>query len=158
MEIARPERIDNTIASMPTLFHSLARLVAYERQSLPFVRSTEDRDIVIAIGLAAESGAPIGFKQLVLLHLASPSTVTRRVKHLLRGRIIRRITPEHDGRMVRYVLTRKTLECFDRYMQMVRSLTKPAEAASSPAAPSPPRRKSSAASPRPSPTPAPSPA
>jgi DNA-binding MarR family transcriptional regulator len=136
------------MASMTTLFHRLARLVAYERQSLPFVRSTEDRNIVIAIGLAAESGTPVGFKQLVLLHLASPSTVTRKVKHLLRGRVIRRVTPEHDGRMVRYVLTKKTLECFDQYLDMIQSLmlgTEPLslrQTPSSSAPRSPTRRKS----------------
>ena len=137
------------MASMTTLFHRLARLVAYERQSLPFVRSTEDRNIVIAIGLAAESGTPIGFKQLALLHLASPSTTTRKVKRLLRGHVIRRITPEHDGRMVRYILTRKTLECFDQYLDLIRSvmlgteplsLTQPTS--DLPARPSPAHKKS----------------
>ena len=107
---------------MATLFQNLNRLQAYERQCLRFIRSNEDRSIVVAIGFAAEQGSPIGFKQLALLHIASASTITRKLKRLATARLIRRAVRQEDGRMVSYVLTRRTLECYKRYGELLRTL------------------------------------
>jgi DNA-binding MarR family transcriptional regulator len=104
------------------LFHNLSKLAAYERQYLKFIRSNEDRNIVIAIGNAAELGTPIGFKQLALLRIASSSTVARKLKQLVAGKAIQRIVRKNDGRMVSYVLTKKSMESFARYQEVIRAL------------------------------------
>jgi DNA-binding MarR family transcriptional regulator len=65
---------------------------------------------------------PIGYKQLTLMNIASPSTVNRNLKRLVAGKVIRRVVQSNDGRMVNYVLTKKTIECFERYYEQARSL------------------------------------
>jgi DNA-binding MarR family transcriptional regulator len=104
------------------LFDNLTRLVAHERTHLRFVRSREDWNIIVAIGQAAEQSASIGFKQLVLLQVASPSTLTRKLNQLIADNVIRRIVQPHDGRMVTYTLTKSTADAFRRYERLLRSL------------------------------------
>jgi DNA-binding MarR family transcriptional regulator len=104
------------------LFDNLTRTVTYERNHLWFVRSREDWNIILAIGHAAEQGEPIGFKQLTLLEVASPSTLTRKLKRLISDEVIRRVIPPHDGRMVTYSLTKSTADAFRRYERLLRSL------------------------------------
>lgn len=82
---------------------------------LPFVRSLLDHDILIAIGAADEVHAPLGYKQLVLLDLAPPTTLQRRLKTLVGNRAISRSTRRGDGRLVSYSLTRKTLAAYKQY-------------------------------------------
>jgi DNA-binding MarR family transcriptional regulator len=131
MEIDRTHVFGKMAAVMFALFGNLNRLLALERQHLKFLRSSEDKSIVIAIGNAAETGVPIGYKQLTLMNIASPSTVNRNLKRLVAGKVIRRVVQRNDGRMVNYVLTKKTLECFERYYEQVLSLQwQPQDAAS----------------------------
>ena len=54
------------------LFGNLTRIVTHERNHLRFMRSREDRSILVAIGQAMEAGEPIGYKQLALMEVASP--------------------------------------------------------------------------------------
>lgn len=82
---------------------------------LPFVKSLLDHDILIAIGAADEINAPLGYKQLVLLELAPPTTLQRRLKSLVGIRAIRRSTRSGDGRLVSYSLTRKALAAYKQY-------------------------------------------
>lgn len=104
------------------LFANLSRISAFVRHHLRFVKSSEDWNILIAIGNAQEQGEPIGFKQLVLMEVASPSTLTRRLKNLSGENIIRRVVQASDGRMVTYTLTKAGLEAFRRYERFLRAV------------------------------------
>lgn len=104
------------------LFENLTRIITFERTHLPFVRSREDWQILVAIGNAAESGAPIGFKQLVAMKIASPSTLTRSLKRLIGIGALRRVTPPHDGRTVAYLLSKHTVEAFKKCERLMRGL------------------------------------
>jgi len=104
------------------LFQNLTKILAYQRNDLPFVRSREDWNIVVAIGLAAEHSAPIGFKQLLLQKVASPSTLTRCLNRLIADKVIYRLVPQHDGRLVTYSLTKNTVAALRRYQRLLRGL------------------------------------
>lgn len=85
-------------------FKDLQSFTAARRKHLPFIASLEDYDILLAIGIAEEEGRPIGFKQLRLLNLASPSTLQRRLRKMMVAGAIR--TESHrDGRLSVYMLT-----------------------------------------------------
>lgn len=103
-------------------FENLTKMLAHERADFPFVRSRDDWNVIVAVGLAAERKAPIGFKQLLLLQVASPSTLTRCLNRLIAQNIIARAVPPHDGRLVTYRLTTPTLAAFRRYHRLLRSL------------------------------------
>jgi DNA-binding MarR family transcriptional regulator len=104
------------------LFENLTKVAAFERVQMRFVRSREDWSIVVAIGEAAEKRFPIGYKQLALLEIASPSTLTRKLKKLIGTGVIRRVIQPGDGRMVAYTLTKTTADAFRRYERLLRSL------------------------------------
>ena len=104
------------------LFDNLTKMLAYERNDFHFIRSREDWNIVLAIGHAAEQSTPIGFKQLVLQKVASPSTLTRSLNRLIAANAIGRHLPPHDGRLVTYVLTKPTLAAFRRYHRLLKGL------------------------------------
>lgn len=104
------------------LFDNLTRMLAHERNDLPFIRSRDDWNIILAIGHAAERSAPIGFKQLVLQKVASPSTLTRSLNRLIAANVICRDLPPHDGRLVTYLLTKPTIAAFRRYHRLLKGL------------------------------------
>ena len=104
------------------LFGNLTKLVANERNYLRFMRSIEERNILVAVGQAMESGQAIGYKQLVLMGVASPSTLSRKLKRLIAAGAIRKVVPKHDGRMVAYSLTKTAMEGFRRYERLLRGL------------------------------------
>ncbi len=122
MEIDPPDVFRKDSRLMAAIFNNLSRLLSFERQHLKFIRSNEDWHIVIAIGNAAEMGMPIGYKQITLLNIASPSTVNRNLKRLVADKVIRRIEERTDNRMVKYALTKKTLESFANYYELAGSL------------------------------------
>jgi DNA-binding HxlR family transcriptional regulator len=104
------------------LFNNLTKMLTFERNHLWFVRSRDDWNIIVAIGHAAEQSEPIGFKQLVLLKVASPSTLTRKLKQLITDDVICRDVQPHDGRMVTYSLTKPTIDALRRYERLLRGL------------------------------------
>mgnify|MGYP001574968379 CR=1 FL=1 len=102
-------------------FEKLRAASANRRILLPFIRSLRDHDILVAIGAAAENCAPLGFKQLMLLELAPPTTLQRRLNVLVDNRTIRRSTLRDDGRRVSYSLAPKTMTAFRKYFLKMRS-------------------------------------
>lgn len=96
-------------------FENLRTASINRRTMLPFIRSLGDHDILVAIGAADEKGTPLGFKQLVLLELAPPTTLQRRLNALVDNRTIRRSALNGDGRRVSYSLTPKSLAAFRKY-------------------------------------------
>ncbi len=97
-------------------FKNLRALSIARRELLPFVKSLEEHDILIAIGAADEAGCPLGYKQLGLLELAPPSTLQRRLKRFLLSRVIKKAAQQADGRRVTYSLTARTLAAYQQYM------------------------------------------
>ena len=86
------------------------------RELLPFVKSLEDHDILVAIGAADEAGSPLSYKQLGLLRLAPPSTLQRRLNKFLLSRVIKRAPGQGDARRVIYSLTDGTLAAYRQFM------------------------------------------
>ncbi len=104
------------------LFHKLGRLAAYERQHMRFIQTSEDRNILIAIGRANETEKPIGLKQLMLASGVATSTLIRRVKRLVSTGAITWERQDSDGRMVSYRLTASTWRSFERYLKLSQTL------------------------------------
>lgn len=97
-------------------FQRLRTLSIARRELLPFVKSLEEHDILVAIGAADEERCPLGFKQLGLLKLAPPSTLQRRLKKFLLHRVIKKVTQHVDGRRVAYSLTARTLVAYRQFI------------------------------------------
>ena len=97
-------------------FKKLRELSIARRELLPFVKSLEDYDILIAIGEAQEAECPLCRKQLGLLKLAPPSTLQRRLKELLFTRVIKMAPRQVDGRLVAYSLRAGTLAAYRQFM------------------------------------------
>lgn len=104
------------------IFHKLGRLAAYERQHMRFIQTNEDRDILVAIGRANETGKPIGLKQLVLASGIATSTLIRRLKRLMASGVVSWERQDADGRMVSYCLSAATQRSFDRYVKLAQTL------------------------------------
>lgn len=102
-------------------FEKLRIASTNRRTLLPFVGSLRDFDLLVAIGAADEKGTPLGFKQLVLLELAPPTTLQRRLNALVGNRTIRRSALRGDGRRVCYSLTPKSLAAFRKYFLKMNS-------------------------------------
>ncbi|MCF8199867.1 MAG: hypothetical protein K9J42_13970 [Sulfuritalea sp.] len=103
-------------------FRRLQEISAARKKLLPFVRSQEDSDLLIAIGIANEEGTFLGLKQLQLLNIASPSTVDRRIRTLVAKRAIKKSLQRGDGRRVVYTLTAKTRMAFNAYLALLRKI------------------------------------
>lgn len=100
-------------------FRELQNRSNARRRLLPFVRSLEDFDLLVAIGAATEAGSSLGLKQLQLLVIASPSTVHRRLRALVAMRTIIKSLQRGDGRRVVYTLTAKTRAAFKAYVSQI---------------------------------------
>lgn len=103
-------------------FRRLQEISAARKRLLPFVRSHEDSDLLVAIGIANEEGSLLGLKQLQLLNIASPSTVDRRIRTLVAMRAIKKSLQRGDGRRVVYTLTEKTRKAFNAYLVFLRKV------------------------------------
>jgi hypothetical protein len=64
------------------IFRKLSKLRAHQKQTLPFLASSVDVDIVLMIGLSQESGKPIGTTTLFAAGFAPSATVSRRLRRL----------------------------------------------------------------------------
>ena len=100
-------------------FQKLRATSVYRQSLLPFVVSLQDHDILIAIGEAGELNTLLGYKQLSLLRLASPTTLQRRLKSLLGKNLIEKQNFRDDGRRVSYTLSHKTLVAYENYIAHV---------------------------------------
>ena len=97
-------------------FKKLREASVFRQSLLPFVISLQDHDILIAIGEADELDAPLGYKQLSLLCLATPTTLQRRLKSLQKSQLIKKTILRDDRRRVCYSLSRKTLDAYTHYI------------------------------------------
>lgn len=97
-------------------FKKLREASVFRQSLLPFVISLQDHDILIAIGEADELNASLGYKQLSLLCLATPTTLQRRLKALQKSQLIRKTVLRDDRRRVCYSLSHKTLDAYTNYI------------------------------------------
>ena len=64
------------------LYTKLSKLRACQKESLPFLVSTVDFDILLAIGRAQESGRSLGTTDLFAAGFAPTATISRRLRRL----------------------------------------------------------------------------
>ena len=72
---------------------------AYERRVLPFFKTIVDFDIACEIGYHQLAGCALTVKQLLLVSLAPPATVMRRLDRLCALGIVERRRSMRDGRV-----------------------------------------------------------
>lgn len=96
------------------LFTNLLRIRGYEKEAIPWIKSMQDRDIVLAIGAAQEQGNYLGFKELALLNPGTPATVRRRLSRLLELGYIQKRVMDGDGRRTAYMICPHWMERFEK--------------------------------------------
>ena len=81
-----------------------------ERRYLPFLKTVVDFDICCEIGYQQLAGSPLTVKQLLLLRLAPPVTVFRRLERLCNLEVISRAQSQRDRRVHELRLTPGALQ------------------------------------------------
>jgi DNA-binding MarR family transcriptional regulator len=93
-------------------FESLRERRDLERRHLPFLKTIADFDICCEIGFHQLAGAPLTVKQLLLLRLAPPVTVFRRLDRLCNLDVVSRTRSQRDRRVHELRLTPGALRLF----------------------------------------------
>src|SRR6478752_309187 len=96
-------------------FESLREKRAYERRFLPLLKTVVDFDVVCEVGYHQLVGNPLTVKHLLLLCLAPPATVLRRLDRLCELNIVLRVQSHRDGRVHHLLVTPDTLRLFANY-------------------------------------------
>jgi DNA-binding MarR family transcriptional regulator len=100
-------------------FTRLREMRAFERGSLPFLRTLTDVDLVLEIGYRQALQAPLKLKEIHLLGLGSPATTQRRLRRLRRLGVVERLRSPSDRRAAQVALTAETVERFARYAELL---------------------------------------
>lgn len=90
-------------------FESKREMRAYERRVLPLLKTLVDFDVACEVGYHQLAGCPLTVKQLLLISLAPPATVMRRLDRLCALGIVRRKRSARDGRVHELHLDGETL-------------------------------------------------
>lgn len=77
-----------------TIYSAIQKVRAYEKSNLPYMQTTQDRDILAAVGSEAQDSG-IALQKLMLLDISSFATVNRRVARLSAQRRIEEISVAH---------------------------------------------------------------
>jgi DNA-binding MarR family transcriptional regulator len=80
-------------------FETIREKRAYERRVLPFLKTIVDFDIACEVGYHQLAGCPLTVKQLLLVSLAPPATVMRRLDRLCALGVVERRRSQRDGRV-----------------------------------------------------------
>ena len=91
-------------------FEAIREKRAYERRVLPFLKTIVDFDIACEIGYHQLAGCALTVKQLLLVSLAPPATVMRRLDRLCALGIVKRTRSLRDGRVHELQLTGEILK------------------------------------------------
>jgi DNA-binding MarR family transcriptional regulator len=91
-------------------FETIREKRAYERRALPFLKTIVDFDIACEIGYHQLAGCPLTVKQLLLVSLAPPATVMRRLDRLCALGVVERRRSLRDGRVHELQLTGQILQ------------------------------------------------
>lgn len=103
----------------------------FEKQYLPFLGTTEDLDLLCAIGCRQAERRPLTVKELLLLNLSSVPTVQRRLRHLRQAGAVTQARCAHDRRAIELGLTQEILEALAKYADILRQTLPPEPAAGS---------------------------
>ena len=96
-------------------FASVREMRAYERRYLPFLKTVVDFDLTCEIGYHQLARTPLTVKHLLLLRVAAPATVMRRLDRLCAMGIVLRTRARHDGRVHELQLAPSVLRLFAAY-------------------------------------------
>ena len=91
-------------------FETIREKRAYERRVLPFFKTIVDFDIACEIGYHQLAGCALTVKQLLLVSLAPPATVMRRLDRLCALGIVERRRSLRDGRVHELQLSGEILQ------------------------------------------------
>src|SRR5262245_65636109 len=80
-------------------FESIRTKRSFERRYLPFLKTVVDFDIACEVGYHQLAGRPLTVKHLLLMNLAPPVTVFRRLARLCQLGVITRVRCERDLRV-----------------------------------------------------------
>ena len=98
-------------------FASIREKRAYERRYLPFLKTVVDFDLACEVGYHQLAGSPLTVKHLLLLKLAAPATVMRRLDRLCALGIVSRMRCRRDGRVHELQLAPAVLRLFADYQR-----------------------------------------
>jgi len=96
-------------------FESIKEKRAFERRYLPFLKTVVDFDIACEIGFHQLAGNPLAIKHLLLLKLAPPVTVLRRLDRLCRLGVVSRTRSSRDHRVQELRLAGDVLRLYASY-------------------------------------------
>jgi hypothetical protein len=97
------------------VFERLRALRAFEKRSLPFLKSLEDFDLVVEIGYHQERGETLTLKQLYLLGIGSIATVQRRLSVLKEIGVVLLKRSKEDARSFELTLSPKVCKTYRQY-------------------------------------------
>ena len=89
---------------------------------IPCQKSPKDFDIAVEIGYHQYLGTPLTQKQLLLLGIASPATVRRHVKRLIKTGMLVKHLPPSDHRVVYFTLTDSAINYFKECLSQLKQL------------------------------------
>lgn len=108
------------------MFSALESIRDFERKFLPFLNNLESREILLAVGMAEESGRPTTMKQLMhqldslsLGDIKKTSTIRRRIEELIELGIIETKKANHDARFLYLHLSEKAKKLFSEYLKVI---------------------------------------
>ena len=93
-------------------FAKMRVLSALRMKHLPFIQTTAQHDVIIAIGEANAASIPINYKQLSLLELMPPTTLQRTLKRLHADALITKTQGTTDSRHINYALTESVANAY----------------------------------------------
>lgn len=99
-------------------YRKLSKLRAFQKKALPFVVSTVDIDILLAIGLAQERGRKLGTTDLFTAGFAPTATISR---HLRRLKVAGAVTEQRcstDARRIELQLSRAASNSLCRLVRL----------------------------------------
>jgi hypothetical protein len=96
-------------------FQSLKEKRSFERQYLPFLKTVVDFDIACEVGYHQLAGTPLTVKHLLLMNLAPPVTVFRRLARLCKLGVITRVRSQRDLRVQELRLSPGVLSLYANY-------------------------------------------
>lgn len=108
------------------VFERLRALRAFEKRSLPFVKSLEDFDLVIEIGYHQEQGKALTLKQVYLLGIGSVATVQRRLSVLKEMGVVLLKRSKEDARTFELTLSPKVCKTYRQYGDLLDRTRDPA--------------------------------
>ncbi len=100
------------------------RLRQLERRAFPFLETLVDYDVVLVIGAAQRSGAPMTLKLLLAEGISSASTIQRRLRRLERLGAVIRVRSILDRRVWTLGLSPGVFTAYSRIGRRMRELAR----------------------------------